>query len=266
MKINIVLALVAGLALAIYLLCPPAVMAPSEMTQQQASSPIAEALKSVCEVRIPEITNGGTMFLVGRKHLEDGTYRYVAITAAHVLDDLIASPNKTHSAHICFSVWGAGMEEYVVEFSVGWFVPAHDWATVEFVLPVLKPCLQLASKQEIDSVTPEQDVYTTGSAMLDGVIVHKTNIASLNNLYPTPDREHGQRDPSTSPSPWHRLAEEYMRLDHESIPGDSGCPVFNSAGRVIGMVTAHFDGVGLALRVDTILMQAKDSDLFVVEK
>lgn len=266
---------VMGLGLLAYLLIPQQQPTPSVpqlaialTVQHESVDPIKDATSSVFEIRFNDLRQGGTAFLVGRHRVDENTFRYNAITASHVLENLknrqAADPTASMMTHMSFNPWNAPMLEAELPISIEWFVPAHDWACFTFELQADLPCLQLATNEEINLSSPVEPVYIFGSEDLEGVIIHATNIAALTNRYPTPGP--GQFNPLYRPEPWLQNFEEFLRLDRRVIPGASGGAVLNESGHVIAIVIAYWNNTCLALKASVIVDQASATDLFVVEK
>ncbi len=229
--------------------------------------PLTVAIESVFEIRFDQYDIGGTAFIVGRQREGDG-FVYNAITAAHCVDSLmamiVADPDVSTSTHISFNSWAYGKYETDVDIDIKFMNPDLDWAVISFRLQREIPCLKLAGQDRLNQLSPADPVFQMGAEDLEGVLIHRTNIAAMTFIFPTPDED--QFKQSMSPLACCRFPLAYLRTGFATIPGASGGPLLDINGNVLGIITARWNCTSVVLKAGIILAQAGGSDFFVEEK
>lgn len=202
-----------------------------------AGDPLTEAIKSAVTIRLDFLGGSGTGVLIGRTKLENGNWKYMVLTAHHVMDrlrdamkehpdqlDEVKKITLVYQAH--FHAPLTLLHTSIVDFH--WMVPASDWAIFSIELADRLPCAQLATKEEFESIQPYDHIYGMGSDGSDGLFFREGVIASTNGTQPFIGLFGYQY-------PWDVSQEYFFRAYHGIYYGASGGPVFTRQGKIIGI-------------------------------
>ncbi|MCG3771198.1 MAG: hypothetical protein JW384_02380 [Nitrosomonadaceae bacterium] len=206
-----------------------------------AGDPLTEAIKSAVTIRLDFLGGSGTGVLIGRTKLENGNWKYMVLTAYHVMDILHSAmkehPDKLDSVKKLTLVYQAHfhapltlLHTSLIDFH--WMVPAYDWAIFSVELAEKLPCAQLATKEEFESIQPYNHIYGVGSDGSDGLFLRDGVIASTNGTQPFIGL-------FGYDYPWDVNQDGFFRVYHGIYYGASGGPVFNRQGKIIGVYNGY---------------------------
>ena len=261
---------------------PPKIEPPSIVTYTapvETLDNLERARRASFDIILKDYKGSGSATLVSRVKLENGNYRYRGLTNHHVLDDMIEAIDKdpskaSHTLVMTFQPDFHG-EPLCLEIDVesDWAIPEWDWASFTFESEHWLECAAVASKDEFEDVKPFEHIYAIacggsyGQQLREGVISVTHNVATKPSLR------------AARAYPWQRNPQDYFRPSFPIWYGDSGGPVFNKDGKLIGLITAFTtirtmmdDPVpvfhhGVALKAHVIREQVEHSpDFFKVEK
>lgn len=182
--------------------------------------------------------SSGSAILVSRIKLENGNYQYRALTNYHVLDDMLDAVTEdklkaSRKLELTFQPEFHGQPlRFHVEANDDWAIPEWDWASFTFESKHWLECVEVATKEDFESVKPFEHIYAIacggsyGQQLREGVISVTHNVATKQEL----------RDARVYP--WQRYPNDYFRPSFPIWYGDSGGPVFNKDGKLIGLITA----------------------------
>jgi hypothetical protein len=207
-----------------------------------AEDPLTEAIKSAILIHIDYNRVCGSGTLIGRKQLKSGNWEYSVLTACHVAnviregirDDPDEIENILKIAIVYQEHFHAPLRKlHTSIISLEWMIPTQDWAIFTIELPVKLPCAQLATRQEFKSIQPHDHIYSMGADNGSGLFFREGVIASTTAVDPYPDSK-GEI------SPWDTHPNNYFRVYQSYWYGASGCPIFNRAGKIIGIFDGYF--------------------------
>lgn len=273
----LVLSLVTTLGVGgVYLTQEPIVLPP--VIQQEVISPLENARRATFLIALPTYRISGSATLVGRKKLDDNNYRYTALTAYHVIEDMakkIAEDKTTadHTIEMMFqpSFHGKPLRITLTIDDIGWMVPSYDWAAIMFEMEHKISCVELATREEFNAIKSFERIYAVGCGGAYGQHCRYGIIGATHN-------EHKDIEGQTvSPQPWNLRPESFFRPYINVWYGDSGGAVYNKEGKLIGIINAFgivhrgFDQMpvphsAIALKAYVVLDIIKDSkDFFLVQ-
>ena len=220
--------------------------APEPLVVVQALNPLEKARQASFDLDMP--MGAGSAVLVGRVKLEDGTYRYRALTAYHVIQELIQvedpdpdpdldseveneEPSRDCTATFQIEFHGPPLT-IPIEVELDWTVPASDWASFTFVASEKIVCAEVATREDFKAIQAWDSIYIVASYGPYGPQCRQGVIATTHNvgIY--------VKAQQTSPSPWNQNPNDFFRFSMPIWYGDSGGPIFNEFGRLIGLGNA----------------------------
>lgn len=210
---------------------------PPQLSSVVAGDPLTEAIKSGVTVRLEHLGGSGTGVLIGRKKLENGSWRYKVLTACHVINSIQeALREKPEEAEGIKKITIVYQDSFHAPLTIlhtslvdlEWMIPGQDWGVFSIDLDVKLPCAQLATRQEFESIQPYDHIYGVGSDGSDGLFLKEGIIASTNGTQPF-------IGPFGYQYPWDMNQDDFFRAYHGIYYGASGGPVFNRQGKVIGI-------------------------------
>jgi len=245
-----------------------------------SSTPAADlqqAVHSTFGLRLAQHEFGGaSCTLVSRVRMEDGKYRYRALTAHHVLDTYLdavtADPEADNETTLISLGWDEELE-FTVQIQSDWILPIRDWASFTFVSERYLPCAVVGTRESFDALNITDDVYIIGNDNIMGLTVRKTTIGAPTHRMPT----HVRSRFALSDHPWHSHSEDFFRMMSFLWYGCSGGGVYSSNGELIGVINAmgifggfHNDPTGfpaIALRAHVIrdLVIESNPGFFLIE-
>lgn len=215
---------------------------PTAITVVNQLDKLERARQASFEIKLVDYRTGGSAVLVGRTNLANGKYRYRALTAYHVVDDMAKNPidifmgpilgKRSKTVILTFQPEFHG-EPFQVKLDiddVDWAVPAHDWASFTFDLEHKLACVEVATEAEFKSIRAFESIYLVGSPAVFGQRCRQGIIGSTHNISTIPHRQ------IVSEYPWNQHQEKFF---HPSFPiwyGDSGGAIFNKDGKLIGII------------------------------
>lgn len=170
------------------------------------------ALKTVGA--IPNRTLSGTAFIIRREAQDNETFKYFALTNAHVVDN----PQEEEAKWLLTTV----AEEETIKNAV--VVGVDQWADVAVLSFTTERNLPVLDFGSSENLSPMQEVYAIGNTLGVGIVTQQGNINDISKGIP-----------------------EYnypvMQTDVATNKGNSGCPILapNMAGEMV-VVGMHFRG------------------------
>lgn len=236
--------------------------------------PLEQARQASFNIDMP--TGGGSAVLVGRDALENGSYRYTAITAQHVVEDIVVDIRDNGDKAVLevtltfqLEFHGAPLQIILNIESIDWSMPGHDWAAFKFQLDRKLECVPLATKTEFEEITAFEHIYIVACG---GPYGQHCRAGVMGATHNTGTRRALQL---TSPLPWNQLPDDFFKFSMPIWYGDSGGPIFNEDGKLIGIANAFTIGgnfgsnashSGVALKTYVILEAvANVEDFFKIE-
>ena len=208
--------------------------------QQEEISPLERARRSTCLLSLTDYHSGGTAVLIGRKQLDDGNYRYRALTAYHVIREMSKKITKdgakaSRKITLMFqrAFHGKPMRLELVVDDIDWASPVEDWAAFTFHSTQRLECVEVATKAEFQAIKPFEKIYAIGCGGLYGQMCRDGIIGATHNehLDTTGQTKNGKY-------PWNKHPHRFFRPYINIWYGDSGGPVFNKHGKLIGLINA----------------------------
>ena len=225
--------------------CAPSAKSPIH----PAISKLEHARRSVCVFHNLDTKSSGTAFMVGRTKVEMG-YKYRGLTNFHVINDLtkaiatggIASlPDIKLTFQPTFH--GEPLRVTIRLEDIDWTDPNSDWASFIFVMEPYVECVELATREEFIQLKAFEEVYLIGAGA--SWIPH-CRVASMGMTHNQYHDLAIQQKPSHGP--WNLHPNRFFRPDVSIWYGDSGGPIINKDGKVIGMITAFgFNNMGIVV-------------------
>lgn len=271
MKALLALSLVAVLGIGTtYLAQEPATI----IQQEEGVSPLEKARRSTFLIALTDYGVGGSAVLVGRKKLDNGGYRYTALTAYHVVDDMAKkiAEDKTIASHTMEMMFqpdfhGAPLRAKLDIDDIEWAIPAHDWATIIFEMDHKISCSQLATEEEFKAIKPFEKIYAVGCGGPYGQHCREGIIGATHNEY------HDPQMVNKYSSSWNRYPEKFFRPYISGWYGDSGGGVFNKEGKLIGIINGASIMAGYRIPVAHsmtalkahVILDVTHKDFFLVE-
>ena len=204
--------------------------------------PLTEAIKSAVLIHLDFTKICGSGSLIGRKQLENGSWEYSVLTACHVAsvvrDALVENPDDFEDVMKITIVYQEHFHAPLRKLHTSikqleWMIPTQDWAIFTMELPVKLPCVQLATKEEFEVIQPYDHIYSMGADNGSGLFFREGVIASTTAVDPYPD-------PKAEISSWDTHPDNFFRVYQSHWYGASGCPIFNRAGKIIGIFDGYF--------------------------
>jgi hypothetical protein len=245
MKPALVLSLVTALGIGgAYLVGEPRT-APVVIVQQERAIPALEkARRSVFKVHMPKQKGSGTAILIGRTKLTNGNYRYRALTAQHVLRQMMKDFEKDKStANYAMDLMfqpdfhGAPLKISVNIHNIDWANVIEDWASFTFDMSHKISCAPVATKAEFESIKPFEVIYAVGcGGRYAGQHCRKGIIGATHNEERDSIAEQFKRGKGRT---WNRRPSSYFRPYINIWYGDSGGAVFSKDGKLIGLINGY---------------------------
>ncbi len=237
MKALIVLSLVAALGVGSNYLAQS--IEPVLIQQEEGVTQLEKARRSTFLIILPDYKVSGSAVLVGRKKLDSGKYRYTALTAYHIVEDMAKefAKDKTKASHkieVMFqpNFHGKPLRVKLNIDDIEWAIPSDDWAAIIFEMDHKLSCSQLATKEEFEAIKPFEKIYAVGSGGALGQHCREGIIGATHNEH------YNLQKQITYKSPWNRTPEKFFRPYISGWYGDSGGGVFNKDGKLIGIINA----------------------------
>lgn len=238
MKPVLVLSLVTALGIGgAYLAVEPVTPLPV-ISQIQEISPLERARRSTVLLYLTDYNSGGTATLVGRKKLDNGSYRYRALTAYHVLRGMFdkitkgkADTSKKITLMFQPTFHGAPLRLKLDIDDIDWASPTEDWVSFTFNSIRKLTCAKVATKTEFLAIKSFEKIYAIGAGGLYGIMCRDGIMGSTHNEYL--DKDTQLKDDSR---PWNQQPHKFFRPYVNVWYGDSGGGVFNKDGKLIGII------------------------------
>lgn len=244
MKSVLVLLLITTLGIGgTYLANEPVASSPV-IIQAEEISPLERARRSTVLLYLTDYDSGGTATLIGRKKLDDGGYRYRAVTAYHIIQGMIekitkngAQANRKITLMLQPRFHGASLKlQFDIE-DIDWASPPEDWASFTFESTHYLTCAEVATKAEFLDIKPFEKIYAIGAGGLYGPMCRDGIMGATHNEYLNSEIQIKNK------LPWNKQPHKFFRPYINTWYGDSGCGVFNKDGKLIGII----NGFGMML-------------------
>lgn len=216
---------------------PPAIVIEMIVEHVDVPSPLERARQASFDLSMP--LGAGSAVLVSRVNLENGGYRYRAITAQHVIEEItddINTNGENANLEIIMTFQpefhGPQLQITTDVEAIEWTVPANDWAVFTFVSNELLECADVATREEFEAISAWDPIYFIASFGPYGPQCRQGVIATTHNVGAYPSAQ------LTSPLPWNQQPENFFRFSMPIWYGDSGGPIFDQHGRLIGIGNA----------------------------
>tara|TARA_R110002094_G_scaffold202613_1_gene173750 strand:+ start:1419 stop:2270 length:852 start_codon:yes stop_codon:yes gene_type:complete len=212
--------------------------------------PLEKARQASFDIWMPLGARAGSAVLVGRVAVEESGYRYRALTANHVIsgitDDIgINGENADLDIKVTFRPDFHSPEiQFDVQIeAIDWVNPAGDWASFTFQLEYKLECADIATEAEFKAIKAWDNVYFIGSGSKYGQACRRGVISATDNY--GIDREAQSLGGTHTGIPWHQYPENFVKFSAPIWYGDSGGPLFNEHGKLIGLLNAYTIGDSL---------------------
>lgn len=208
--------------------------------QDKTVNPLEKARRATFLISLPG-GGSGSATLVGRKKLDNGKYRYTALTAYHLVKTM-AEETKTatgHNIEVMFqpSFHGKSLRVKLTVGDIEWAIPAQDWAAINFDMEHKIGCVQVATKEEFESIKPFEKIYAVGCGGGYTQMCREGIIGATHN-------EHVNiRNQLESDWLWDIHPEKFFRPYVNIWYGDSGGAVYNKEGKLIGIIDGFTMGL-----------------------
>jgi hypothetical protein len=251
------------------------------LAQEQESTPpvnviqisaLEKARQATFLLALTTRNSSGSATLVSRQRLENNLYKYRALTAYHVIDDLAKDIAKDklgtdHEVTLMFqpSFHGAPLRITLDIEDIEWAVPTHDWAAFTFVTEYKLECAEVATKEEFEAMKAFENVYAVGCGAGYGQQTREGIMGATHNEYI--DLEEQLTHCSFQ---WCKDPANFFRPSVNAWYGDSGGAIYNQEGKLIGIINgfgkADVSHLVIALKAHIIHEVVKHSpDFFLVE-
>lgn len=281
MKAALVLSLVTVLGIGgTYLAQQPATQ-PVVIQTDEGVAPLEKARRAAFLIVLPGYNISGSAVLVGRKKLDSGKYRYTALAAYHVVDDMAKklAEDKMKADRVMKMMFqpnfhGKPLRIELAIDDIEWAVPTHDWAAIIFESEHKLSCVQLATEEEFKAIKPFEKIYAVGCGGAPyGQHCREGIIGATHNIH----RDVQHQENEDNKWPWNIHPEKFFRPYINIWYGDSGGPIYSKEGKLIGIINGFgllhdaFDEMPvthstIALKAHVILDVILDSkDFFLVE-
>ncbi len=244
MKAALILSLVA-LGIGGTYLPPKPISTPVVIQQNKNVNPLEKARRATFLITLPDYNTGGSAILVGRKKLDNGKYRYTALTAYHVIETMAEElgRDKVNASHVMEMMFqpnfhGRPLRVELAIDDIEWAIPAHDWAAVMFEMEHKLSCVQLITEKEFKAIKPFEKIYAVGCGGGYGQSCRDGIISATHNEHKNIQAQ------TTSEWPWNIHPEMFFRPYINAWYGDSGGAVYNKEGKLIGIINAFGMGRG----------------------
>lgn len=239
MKAALVLSLVTVLGVGGTHLAQELTTQPIVIQTDEGVAPLERARRATFLIGLPGYKVSGSATLVGRKKLDNGKYRYTALTAYHVVEDMAKkfAEDKTTADHRMEMVFQPNFHGKPLRIKldiddIEWAIPAQDWAAITFDMDHKLACAEVATKEEFEAILPFEKIYAVGCGGGYGQQCRDGIIGATHN-------EHRDlKGQTTSKWPWHAHPEKFFRPYINVWYGDSGGAVYNKEGKLIGIINA----------------------------
>ncbi len=198
------------------------------------------ARRSTCMVTLPAYNSGGSAVLVSRKKIDDNQYKYRALTAHHVVKDMVKAfaKDKLEANHDLLLMLqqefhGAPIRIKLIVDDIPWAVLAHDWAVITFTTVYKLDCVEVATEEEFRAIKPFEKIYAVAYAKGYGQHCREGIIGTTHN-----EHWNVESQMKEGTEPWYRLPNYFFRPQMSVWYGDSGGGVFNKDGKLIGIINA----------------------------
>ena len=242
MKATATLGLITALGMGgVFLTLPEQEAPPQPIVIQTIEGENVTALEKAREACFDLVLKGyntsGSAVLVSRIKLEDGRYRYRAMTAHHVVDRMLQGITKGEGKKEVLLTFqpefhGEQLQIHLDVEDVDWALPAHDWAAFTFISEQRLECVQVATEAEFKQIRAFEHIYIIACSGPYALQCREGNISTTHNVGVWPQEQ------AKSEYPWHRNPRNFFRLSAPIWYGDSGGAVFNKDGKLIGIINA----------------------------
>ena len=236
MKAALILSFVALGVGGTYLAQEP-VSTPVVIQQDKDVNPLEKARRATFLITLPGYGVSGSAVLVGRKKLDNGRYRYTALTAYHVVKKMVEKfgEDKTKADHTMKMMFqpnfhGRPLRIKLAIDDIEWAIPVHDWAAIMFEMEHKLSCVQLATKKEFKAIKPFERIYAVGCGGGYAQLCRNGVIGTTHNEY------NNTKIQLTSKRSWNQHTDKFFRPYINGWYGDSGGGVYNKDGKLIGII------------------------------
>lgn len=240
--------------------------------QNQSVSPLEKARQATFLLALTQRGNSGSAILVSRQKLEDGLYRYRALTAHHIVDDMAKAMakdklNTSHEVTLMFqpNFHGKPLRLTLDIEDIEWAIPAHDWAAFTFIMEHKFACAEVATKEEFEAIRAFEHVYAVGCGAGYGQQTREGIMGATHNEY-----FDLQEQLTHCRFQWCKVPTNFFRPSVNIWYGDSGGAIYSKDGKLIGIIngfgSAGVTHLGIALKAHIIYEVVKHSpNFFLVE-
>ena len=212
---------------------------PIVVEKPQKISPLEIARRATFAIVLPKHGVKGSAVLVGRKRLDNGKYRYTALTAHHVIDKTAKEflKNKQLADHRLYAVFQPHFhgQPYRIRLKLDdfqWLAPFEDWAAFTFDMTYKMDCAPVATMREFKAIKAFEKIYAVGcGGMYDGPHCREGVIGATHNEY-----DHLRYQKQLESPSWNRHPEKFFRPYVNIWYGDSGGGIFSKDGKLIGII------------------------------
>lgn len=215
--------------------------APTIITQiDDAIHPLERVRRSTFMLSLPDYYITGSAVLVGRQNLNNGMYRYRALTAFHLMRNMSKAFTKdkskaSHKLELIFqpTFHGETLRINLLLDDLDWANPMEDWASFTFDMPHKITCAEVATKEEFEAIKPFEKIYAVGCGGSYGQMCKVGIIGATHN-----EHQDLQGQNTKSKWPWDKHPHRFFRPYINVWYGDSGGGIFNKEGKLIGIINA----------------------------
>ena len=208
--------------------------------QDETITPLERARRATFLLSLPGYRFYGSAILVGRQHLDNGKYRYRALTAYHVIKDMSKAfmKDRTRADHRLALIFqpnfhGKTLRINLLIDDIDWANPAVDWASITFDMSHKMSCVEVATREEFEAIKAFEKIYAIGCGGGYGQMCKVGVIGATHN-----EHKDLQGQTTLSKWPWNLHPEKFFRPYVNVWYGDSGGGIFNKEGKLIGIMNA----------------------------
>ena len=220
---------------------PAPLIVVTPVIQKVKLDPLERARRATFLLYLKDYHVSGTAVLVGRKALDNGQYRYRALTAHHVVKEMAEAFAKdkgkaSHKLGLIFQVEFHGKPlrlELDVE-DMDWLSPTEDWASLTFLSTEKLECVEVATEAEFKTIKVFEPIYAIGCGGGFGQSCQVGSIGATHNEY-----LHSDKRIKKSPRKWDKYPHKFFRPFIDVWYGDSGGGIFNKQGKLIGIINGY---------------------------
>lgn len=219
------------------------IQAPTQIMAQQLApakglTTLERARQASFDIVLSDFKLAGSAVLIGRVLQQDGSYRYRALTAYHVVREMSEAMihNKINANRKMLMTFQPAFHGQPLQLDlniedVDWAAPSEDWASFTFISPQWLACADVATEVEFRAIKPWEDIYLV-ACFGAGYAQHlrKGIIGATHNIGVYPDEQR------QALYPWNKHPDKFFRTSTPIWFGDSGGAIFNKDGKLIGIV------------------------------